>query len=276
MKKNIKVCLIFFTIILVILIINFSIILNKTGIIKKEKQIQKEMSSSNKETELNTQLTDANKSATEYANYVQTCKTQLASALTNEGVETSENDTFEKMISNIGDIFTQRTKLDESVAATADNISEGKQAWVNGELVTGNGNTLDNMDSIESPLFFGCLYTGKPAERCAVGLGTPILNENYFSLSNGLFTAKKDFKCILFMTFRAYYSSGITFNIYHNSKVIKTYNVTGYGNDNEAVFSDPSKYGFIKLDLKTNDTIELYASKADGHSPGAWITLLEV
>ena len=56
MKKNIKVCLIFFTILLLVLIINFSIILNKTGIIEKEKQIQKEMRESTQVSDLQTQI----------------------------------------------------------------------------------------------------------------------------------------------------------------------------------------------------------------------------
>ena len=143
MKKNIKVCLIFFTILLLVLIINFSIILNKTGIIEKEKQIQKEMRESTQVSDLQTQINKLIASHTEYANYVQRCKSQLASTISDEGVSTSENDTFEKIVTNIGDIFVQRTKLDESVAATADNISEGKQAYVNGELITGNGKDIE-------------------------------------------------------------------------------------------------------------------------------------
>ena len=141
-NKRILILSIITNIILIVFICNF---INRDII--REKQIVKEMSESSQVTDLNNQINSLNTEHTEYMNYIQTCKTQLASTISNEGVPTSENDTFEKMVTNIGDIFTQRTKLDESVAATADNITEGKQAYVNGQLITGTG--ADNTASYE-------------------------------------------------------------------------------------------------------------------------------
>ena len=137
MKKEKCIILILLVIIVILIGGNINFILEKNAIVKSNKQIIKEMNESTQVTDLNNQINALNTEHTEYMNYIQTCKTQIATALTAEGVETFENDTFEKMVANIGDIFTQRTKLDESVAATADNISKGKQAYVNGELITG-------------------------------------------------------------------------------------------------------------------------------------------
>ena len=60
----------------------------------------------------------------------------VVEAIKNAGVATTENDTDETIVANIGKILKEATK---EATATADNISEGKTAWVNGELITGNG-----------------------------------------------------------------------------------------------------------------------------------------
>ena len=139
--------LIIFEILIVIVVLCTNFIFNRIGFIKKEKQIQKEMSLTSKEVELNNQLTEANTS-TNYANYVQTCKSQLATALTNERVTTSFDSTLEIIAENISKVLQARTK---DATATADNITEGKTAWVNGELITGTG--ADNTANYEK----GCL-----------------------------------------------------------------------------------------------------------------------
>ena len=65
----------------------------------------------------------------------------VATAITNEGVVTLETDTAETMAKNISKILIERTK---DATATANNISNGMTAWVNGQKITGNGTDVNN------------------------------------------------------------------------------------------------------------------------------------
>ena len=147
MRKNIKI-LLTITIITIILLVGVIINLisnNKTQLLNKS-QIIKEMSSSAQETELNNQINALNAEHTEYMNYVQTCKTQIATALTNEGVPTSNEAKLETMAENISKVLQARTA---DATATADNITEGKTAYVNGELIIGTGADNEQANNIK-------------------------------------------------------------------------------------------------------------------------------
>lgn len=81
-----------------------------------------------------------NEQLTQVFTSVSNGKSSLASALLTIGTDLGKKDaTFEEICEGI--IHSQ--DVDSSIAATADNISEGRGAWVNGELIIGNGNDVN-------------------------------------------------------------------------------------------------------------------------------------
>ena len=75
-------------------------------------------------------------------------KKVIATAISNEGITTQENDSAEVMANNIGKILEERTK---NATATAENISSGKTAWVNGQLIIGENEKYSRQISTEIP-----------------------------------------------------------------------------------------------------------------------------
>ena len=132
MKKERIILLI--VIIISLIGISYTLILEKNIIAKNNKHIIKEMTESTQITDLNNQINSLNAEHTEYMNYKQTCKAKIATALTNEGVTTSNQVTLETMAGNISKVLQVRTS---NATATADNITQGKTAYVNGKLIVG-------------------------------------------------------------------------------------------------------------------------------------------
>ena len=134
MRKNKVISLL---IIINLLLIGVCLKNNSNIVLSGEKQIIKEMT----EIEYESKLTELNKSHEDYATNVQNYKKQIAEAITNQGVSTSEDATSSEIAKNIEKIFETRTS---NADATAANITKGKKAYVNGELVTGTGVDNDN------------------------------------------------------------------------------------------------------------------------------------
>ncbi|MFR2534891.1 MAG: hypothetical protein ACLS95_06675 [Clostridia bacterium] len=152
MKKLIKqegvtlVALVITIIILIILAgISINTLVGNNGIITKAQKAKENTMLAQEEeakqlNELYSQLNimggNLDEANNEAINKLLEFKSAIATAITNEGVTTQETDSAEVMVSNIGKILLQKTK---NATATAEDIKQGKTAWVNGELITGTG-----------------------------------------------------------------------------------------------------------------------------------------
>ena len=106
-------------------------------LLNSEKLTLKEMT----EGEYESKITELNASHENYALQVQTNKRKLATAISNQKVPTSENASIDEMVINIGQILQSSTS---DSTATADDIANGKTAYVNGEKITGTASMLKN------------------------------------------------------------------------------------------------------------------------------------
>ena len=153
------------------------------GSIIKEKQIIKEMSESTQVTDLNNQINALNTEHTEYMNYIQTCKAQLASAITDMGVETSEDASLDTMASNIRSISGASTI---SAIEILDPEQLFKSAW--NDTATKNG-TYGTMTCGENTATF--IATKNCTIKACFSFTAQVFGSSYINLSGGCVLIKK-------------------------------------------------------------------------------------
>ena len=164
------------SIILNLLLIVICINSNTNTVLSGEKQIIKEMT----EGEYESQITELNKSHEDYANIVNEYKIKIAQAITNQKVETSETATADEVVTNIGEILKARTS---DADATAADIAKGKKAYVDGELITGRLEELKNIND------FAISWFRKGTAELYMVYNSD--NTYLMSNSNGTFTGQK-------------------------------------------------------------------------------------
>ena len=155
MKKEAGITLVSLVVTIIILIILAGISINRlvgdNGIITKAQQAKENILLAQEEeakqlNQLYNQLDSMGSTVDNTDNQIieklKNFKKVIATAITNEGVETLETDSEEVMSENIGKIVQEKTK---NATATTEDIVKGKTAWVNGNLITGtllNGGKL--------------------------------------------------------------------------------------------------------------------------------------
>ena len=146
-QKGITLVSLVVTIIILIILAGISIntLLGENGIITRAKQAKENMTLAQQEEqqqlnqlytqwELGGDIGNNSGNEGEAIEKLTNFKSVIATAITNQGISTSVDDTAETMAENIGMILQERTK---EATATQEDIAEGKTAWVNGELITG-------------------------------------------------------------------------------------------------------------------------------------------
>lgn len=170
MKKiNYKIKL-HFSILYIILIISIliNIIANKNIIIGNQTQIIKTMDETTEVTNLNNTINALQESHKEYSNYIQTSKINLATAITNAGVSTNEDDTFETMISNISNILS--------------NNSYGKKIGTYSYIITSP--TVKTIDCTSIPN-----YSNLTVDNFVIGMNSIVRAENGNYLWESVYTS---------------------------------------------------------------------------------------
>ena len=155
-EKGITIISLVITIIVLIILAGISVntLIGENGIIIKAREAKENIilarqEESKKLNELYSQLhymgEDIGNTDNEAIERLVEFKRVIATAITEEGVNTLETDTAETMAENIGKILQERTK--EATATVAD-IASGKTAWVNGEMIMGEASNYNQISII--------------------------------------------------------------------------------------------------------------------------------
>lgn len=160
-NKRIAVLLII-NVILVGIICN--LLKGKVNIIK-EKQLIKEMT----ETEYDSQITELNKSHTNYAEYIETCKETIANAITDMGIETESTDTIDTMANNIRNIKSGVEPLIKSYTITITGASNAAKEYNYKTYNTGTLETIEGYSPYTAYIYSTNSYNG------GVSIGSEVL-----------------------------------------------------------------------------------------------------
>ena len=265
--KNNGITLVSLVVTIIVLIIlagtSINLLLGKNGIITMAKQAKEntELAKIEEETALNelyTQIeieggTSGGISYDAIAKLVE-FKTTIADYIESKNVaRPDETKDASEFINSFEEILTLATKVDESVAATADNISAGKKAWVNGQLITGIGNQSMVRTLIGSSDWkeLGQKGWGQPA-NAAISYTNPIDVTDY----NYLVLIYNRYNCYnQKMGFGLYDSSNPTYEQCLNATLQANESSTGTGSDTHTprlLYIDISsvegeKYPFVYL-----------------------------
>ena len=173
-NKGVTILSIITNIILIAMLCSF---IKINGSILKEKQTIKEMSESTQVTDLNNQINALNAEHTEYMNYIQTCKAQLASAITDMGIETSDNANVDTMVSNIRNLKSVLSSDFELISnKNSITVNAGKYIAIG---TRGNKNNCASDTDAGSPSYPGASISC--SDTNAIIKNYTVLNAGYWS-----------------------------------------------------------------------------------------------
>lgn len=153
-----------------------------------------------------------------------------------------------------GKITSNSLSNQTQATATANNITAGKTAWVNGELITGNGS--DNNNSANSKIPTVLYYVGK---NQSTSYNYPATNYNVTSISGSDitvdgYTFKFNRAGTVYLDCRCLYSSssGSEYGTISYIQILKNNEVVGEFSN---TYTNPDTHNLLSLSVNANDVL---------------------